>query len=128
MTERNVEISHYAQVMLNLIQRNRVGTSFVELTAALERAGMNTNGDLSISFGLNMFLWADMSEEFIQTIEEVRALNLVHPHPSNVFVYTYDGGRIYQPIAEDETLPLPDGYAEPHWLPVVWNVNEPESV
>jgi hypothetical protein len=75
-------------------------------------------GDLSISYG-TLVLWAGVSDRFIDALEECKPL--IEPTPTSVLVYWHDGAALGLPIAK---RPPKNGYKEPHWAPVVWNLRK----
>jgi len=106
--------------MLALIRRNNVGTSFVEISAALASAGFDPNG----AYGLphpadrNMVMWAGASDLLIDALNELLSAHLVHYKPTNPLVYLADGGALNLPLVKH---PPQGGYRDPHWLPMVIN-------
>lgn len=64
----------------------------------------------------NIILWADMSEAAIAALGRLLASEEIVPTPTNWLVYSFDGGVLDMPIADD----IETTYTKPHWLPLVF--------
>jgi hypothetical protein len=106
--------------LIELVRR-RDHCSFVELLVCLEEQGVPTEGSLSMELGRNVVLWADLSEEACDVIDDRRCRAAIVPVPTSVLLYAIDGRMLKLPIAK---RPPKAGYKEPHWLPVVFRTRE----
>lgn len=96
------------------------GVSFVELSRRVE----GFSGDFQMLIGNNVVLWANMSEEMIDALFDLRDSQQIHFWPTSLLVYLYDGAMLQMPIAK---RPTKKGYAAPHWLPSVINSGPPPA-
>ncbi|HEY1445663.1 MAG TPA: hypothetical protein VGF51_12255 [Acidimicrobiales bacterium] len=101
--------------------RRRDHCSFVEILGCLEEQGVPTQGTLSMELGPNVLLWAGLSEEAYDILDDPRCRAAIVPVGASVLVYAFDGGILDLPIAK---RPPKSGYKKPHWLPVVFRTRE----
>jgi hypothetical protein len=101
--------------------------TFVEVTRFLAQRGVTVEGDLAICGHRtadgqpdpNLILWADVSQDVLDILDQ--ALPAIEYHPADLLTYLYDGAALSFPIAK---RPPRNGYAAPHWLPVVLTVRD----
>lgn len=115
-----MELSPEATAMLGVVERNRTGTSFVEIEMALRMAGIDPEGEYGLEHPAcgNLVMWVGVSRALVDGLNELLGLRRVHYRPTSFMVYAYDGRMPQLPIAK---RPPRDGYREPHWVPVVIN-------
>lgn len=113
-------LSPAAEAALDVIRHHRVGVSFVEIVAAVDAAGIDTDGEHALCHtdDPNIVLWAGVSEQVIDAVSTLLRRNLVHMTATQPLTYLIDGQFPTFPIAQK---PPRAGYKEPHWLPVVLN-------
>ncbi len=90
--------------------------SFPELQQMLRVAQLPADGDQVLETAPNVVLWAGLSAPLaacLQTLLREKALVL---EPTPLLVYLVDGAGLTFPLAK---RPPRQGYAKPHWLPVV---------
>lgn len=113
-------LSPAAEAALALIRRQRTGTSFVEIVAAIDAAGIPAEGDHALcnSGDPNIVLWPGISEEVVDAVTQLLHSGLAHLHPTDQLVYIADGAVPNMPVV---SRPPVAGYKTPHWLPAVVN-------
>ncbi len=113
--EKPPGLSDMAQEILEMItQRGRV--SFAEL-ARIE----GFQGEASYELGdRNILLWAGMSLEACDAMQQLENGKHIEADPCSVIVYLADGLSLKLPIAIRPTY-----YKRSHWLPVVWSLPNP---
>ena len=97
--------------------KERRHVSFVEIQDKFGR------GDTAIEIEGNVILWANLKEEVVSAIIELLNERKLYANPTSVLVYAVDGRILKLPIAK--RIPK-DGYKEPHWLPVVLDIEPPK--
>jgi hypothetical protein len=95
--------------------------TFTELQRRLEPY-FDVRGTFALELRSDIFLWAEMSEAFVDAIEELRLARRIWLCPTSVLTYLFDGGGLALPIAK--RLPK-GGYASARWLPVTLRVVAP---
>lgn len=98
---------------MDYIRRHR-GVTFVEIKRILSEH-IRIDGDLSYELSPNVILWAGMSEDFCQIMENLRLGKKIEIRPTHFLTYIADGEGIKLPVA---LRPSKKGYKKPHWLPV----------
>lgn len=98
--------------ILKYVQQMRGGVSFAELSR-FEGFG----GKIRIEARENMVIWANMSQEAVDALNELRAEAKVHFYPTQILVYMADGAALDLPLAKSNR-----DYKKPHWLPCVVNL------
>lgn len=111
-------LSPAAAVIHDLVTRQQVGTSLVEICGALRAAGHDVDGDLALEHPgfTNIYLWAGVSQTVVDALNELLTARLVHYVPTSVLVYAADGGMLNLPLAKSAR-----NYKTPRWAPVVIN-------
>jgi hypothetical protein len=101
------------QQMLDYIGHNG-DASFAELTNMF---GEEAGGHCAVEFKPNVFLWAGVSQLFIDALASIK--HLLECHITSAFVYLRDGRALILPVAQR----VPDeGFAMPHWVPVILKI------
>jgi hypothetical protein len=101
-----------AEEIVRFVTANGPGTSFVEL---MHHFGEAARGDFAMGFGPpNIYVWAGMSEEFVDAFTAARPR--LEFKPAHFLVYLIDGQMPTWPIARRAPK---NGYKKPHWIPVV---------
>lgn len=97
--------------------RRRSGVSLVELARDIPGfAGGQTWG----SSEHNIVIWADMSVPAIAAMKRLVSSGQIVPTASTWLVYSFDGGVLDMPIADD----VEQRYLKPHWIPTVFSSGE----
>lgn len=98
--------------------------TFVELMTVARQHGVDPEGVESLEFGAcpNLYMWAGMSPAFADAVLELQRRDVTRLDPTTPLVYLIDGARVRMPLAQ---RPPRNGYKEPHWTPVVFNMKEP---
>jgi hypothetical protein len=112
----NPSLSPAASAILDLVHRFPTMT-FPELQGRLQAAGIPVSGDESLWTDKNIVLWTGMSKEMVAAIKELRQSKAIHLLPCPALNYVDDGAALDLPIAQ---RPPRNGYAKPHWAPVVF--------
>lgn len=119
MTEPTIE--QLAEQCMTWI-RGRRGTSFVELSNWLDAQGIEARGDWAVEIEEcpNLFLWANMSQQFVDLVAAIKPLTELQPLSDleMFIVYGSDGGALSWPTAK---RPPKNGYKTPRWAPAVLN-------
>lgn len=91
--------------------------------SALKNRLENSKGSLDFQFPLksiensNMLLVSEVSEDFIETINNLIQDEVISFIPTDPMVVAFDGGDIYQlPVAKAKK---PKEYKNLHWLPLL---------
>mgnify|MGYP003147658806 FL=1 len=99
----------------------RPGASMAEI---MQLAGDEGKGNCEYGLShLNVVVWTEMSEELANVIVGLQTNKLAHMHDSSVtlggvpMVYLMDGEWLNLPLVKK---PPKNGYAKPHWMPVVF--------
>lgn len=109
-------LEEYADIVLNFIERSRVGVSFVEIESVLREAGLDTDGDNAIDVGKNIVVWAGMSQEFVDVMVLVHKSRKTEMDGTSTVLYIVDGKFLTLPVAQ---RPPKSGYKELHWAPAI---------
>jgi hypothetical protein len=88
------------------------GTSFIEIMRVVGDAGRGDQA-LCVKDDPNVILWAGMSSQLIEAINNLRTSGAVNMNPSSRMVYMIDGGGLRFPIAKQKRK-----YKTEHWHPV----------
>ncbi len=88
------------------------GVSFVELSRNID----GFNGDYEFHAMNNLIVWADMSIEAVNSIQELCKEGRIIPIKAQSLIYMIDGMGLNYPIAKKEI-----SYKKPHWMPTVFN-------
>lgn len=90
------------------------GTDFVSFAELGNRFGKEfQDGEMSISKGENVVLWAGMTECGAQAVSELLDEGAIQIEPCRTLVYLIDGSCLTLPV-----MKRPRRYKKPHWLPV----------
>ena len=110
-------LSPGATALLAYIRANDYVT-YAEMPRVLS-SFMPVKGDLSAEVGHvpNLVLWVGMSQEWIQTLNELFTAGLIWRQPCPVLSYMVDGKVLTLPVAK--RLPK-GGYKTPHWGPTCY--------
>ena len=110
-----------AEDVVTFITR-RPGASMAEI---MQLAGDEGKGNCEYGLShLNVVVWTEMSEELANVIVGLQTNKLAHMHHSSVtlggvpMVYYMDGQWLNLPLIKKK--PPKNGYAKPHWMPVVF--------
>ena len=81
-----------------------------------------TSGDIRLAYdGTNVYFAFGISELLTEAIKIIRSRDNIMPKPCSPLIMFIDGCTI--PINMDIAKRQPkDGYKEPHWIPVTWNI------
>ncbi len=96
--------------------KTHIGTSFVELKRVCFDTPEEAEGHATVDIAPNVFAWANMSNEFADMMVELKNDKAIAFLPCDVLIYLTDGVELNLPRVVD--TPPPEGYDEPHWLPV----------
>lgn len=104
------------KAVIELFRKTPNGVSFVEIERALEDAGINPKGSYAlVNDRLNVALWVNVTEEFIELYKELVTEGIIRARPANPMIYFIDGKVPSLPIAK--RIPN-NGYKELHWMPM----------
>jgi hypothetical protein len=108
-------------MILNLLKERSEGISFAQIEDMFEDNNINYNGDNVVgpSRYKNMYYWINMSDEFSETIIQLKEEDKIKLSVCNVIIYMADGKIIKYPLAKQAIQ-----YEEPHWLPVIIKMKE----
>jgi hypothetical protein len=101
--------------IFELIQR-RDHVTFAERAQAIP----GFRGDYMMEILPNVVLWAGLSAEAIDAIDELRVGKRIAVEPASVLTYLADGAALKFPVAK--SLPK-EGFKKPRWLPVCFRVS-----
>lgn len=75
------------------------------------------NGDFALEAraNSNIFYWIGLSEESVNTIEELLAEKKIFVHPSSELTYVIDGAMPQMEICKSNR-----NYKTPHWMPITF--------
>ena len=111
-----LEKGNYVEAVEEFVN-TRDNVTFIELQEFLGRKFI-TKGTYSMDIPEhNIIIWAGMSKEFIDIMEQVRVRGNVSIDGTSYFVYLCDGGVLRLPIAKRPSKKRP--YKTPHWAPAV---------
>jgi hypothetical protein len=96
--------------IIRLIKWRGDGLSFVELCRSLPQA----RGVKEMTVESNLVLWRDISDQAIETLNQLVDDEIVHYETCGKYTYFVEGGFLTLPIAK-ALRP----YKTPHWLRVV---------
>lgn len=98
--------------------RDHRGVSLVELEEVAAKY-INVEGNLAwvTNDDPHIVIWAGISAEFLDVIDELR--KRVDTYPTQPLVYMIDGKMLRLPVVE---RPPKGGYKKDHWLPVAFRV------
>lgn len=99
------------------------GVSFVELKKHFKGTSGNKEFSIRGNNYSNIVLWADMSEEFCDVMENIEASGEIEMLPTTPIVYACDGMMLRLPIAQSMRH-----YKSPRWLPVAFDLKPVESI
>ena len=95
--------------LLRLLKFRGDGLSFAEILRFIPRAA----GDRSIELGKkNLLIWTGVSQELIDTINELEKLGLAELKGCSQLTYLADGSVLNLPLARNFR-----DYKSPHWVP-----------
>jgi hypothetical protein len=105
------------KIIENYIKKNKNGISFAEIERELETNNINPKGNYWLPYKSykNMYIWINMSENFIKaiiTLFKEFKIQLVECSP---IVYLVDGLVLNLPIARGKER----DYTQEHWLPMI---------
>ena len=93
--------------------------SAIELMEEARREGLDPKGTLSFEIkSLNVVLWAGLSSDACDALDELRETKMTEIHAASLLVYLADGGMLGLPLVKK--VPK-KGYKKPHWAPIVWH-------
>lgn len=112
----------FKEAVAALVRETGGGVSFVEIAQLLGPC-MTLEGDRQLTYpGHPMIvLWDGMSHEFCQLMQELVSEHVLKCSPTEWLVYMADRVILPLPLATE----LID-YQEPHWLPVVFDLVDPQ--
>lgn len=92
--------------------------TLAELEYYFEQNNIEFKGTKCIWFNqdMNWLLWANMSEEYMNTILELEKEKIIDFVPCHTFVYLIDGVIANLPVVKSAVK-----YTKPHWIPCVLN-------
>lgn len=117
-TVGKMKLGPMALAVLKLV-RERPGTSWVELCRYIHGA----IGERPVMAAPNVVLWWGVSDELIDTLNELRNAGLLELWNCSLLLYAADGQVPMLPVAAAERL---DSYRTPHWLPSVFQLPRAE--
>lgn len=107
--------SELEDLVVDFVDKNGYA-SFHELRRLL-RDHMPVDGDVAWSCVPNVFVWFNMSPEFVDLLRRLYCQKRIYPHAGSVWAHVADGGAPGLPLATKVTA---KGYRKPHWLPTTW--------
>lgn len=92
--------------------------SIIELQRRYEGQG---EGDIAMvnDKDRNIILFTGLSQILYDCLTQLLKERLIHIHQAHILTYLADGGILQLPLAQ---RPPPQGYKEPHWLPVCFRI------
>lgn len=112
--------------ILDLIERQRTGTSFVELVR-LSKEFEGNKDILHRMHGEDVVIWSNVSESFANAILDLIQSRKAHYYPTTTLVYMCDGTMLSLPIYDKPYRKNRKNRPE-RWLPVVVNFGAPPSL
>ncbi|MBG6070068.1 hypothetical protein [Micromonospora ureilytica] len=93
-------------------------TTFAEIGRLVSADGIPTEGTYALEVVPNGLMWAGMSQQYAEIVDQLRRDPRVAVAICSPLSYVADGQMLRHPVAA--SLPGPDGYAEPRWLPTAF--------
>lgn len=94
------------------------GTSFIELERVYEaETGQSAEGNYAMDIAPHLCIWANVSKDFVDFVNAIKASLLAYAYPTSVLTYVIDGKMLRMPIAQ--RVPK-NGYKADHWIPTVF--------
>jgi len=90
--------------------------SFANLKSDL---GDEMEGDFAVEVRPNLFYWINASESFVKALGELIADQTLKVKAVSPLIYAIDGLTLQLPIAKRLRK-----YQKPHWLPVVFDLDQ----
>ena len=112
----------FKEAVAALVRETGGGVSFVEIVQLLDPY-MPVQGDRQLTYPDHptIVLWDEMSHEFCQLMLELVSEQILKCSPTEWLVYIADRMVLTLPLATELTQ-----YQEPHWLPVVFDLVDPQ--
>lgn len=102
-----------------LVEKRR-HVSFAELAQYVQ--GFDGDFDYRLAKLKNIVLWAGLSADAGDVINELLDAEQIHMEPCSVLVYAIDGAALRLPLAKQAR-----DYKTPHWLPVAFEPGPKED-
>lgn len=94
---------------------------YVSIAELRRRYEGQSEGDIAMvnDKDRNIILFTGLSQLLYDSLTHLLKERLIHIHQANILTYLADGVILQLPLAQ---RPPPQGYKEPHWLPVCFRV------